>query len=224
MDGLPHKTSHKRSRLQRELDLSIIAQMALTRRTQIEISQWIGANRAYTLTRQQIAKDIKLVERRWQQEANVATDQRKAEELARLNRIEREAWDAIEASKVDQYHKSTSRKEMQLGDDAQSAVSDGVVYKSVSSTTRYADPRLLQIVMACIQKRCELLGLAQEPLISITAAGNNVIGLPQDHIDRILKEHYAIPITATVVSSNGDGGGNAGQNGQDKGNGEGASH
>jgi hypothetical protein len=53
------------------------------------------------VSQQQISDDLAEVKRRWRESADSALDERRAFELAKLDNLERVAWEAWEASKAD---------------------------------------------------------------------------------------------------------------------------
>lgn len=81
----PHRT-----KAQREHDLAETARLYLRGATQAEIAAKQG------VVQQQISKDLKVIQRRWQQSALVDMQAAKARELARIDHLERVYWEAWE--------------------------------------------------------------------------------------------------------------------------------
>lgn len=85
----------------------------------------------------------------------------KDRELARLDKVEAEAWDAWERSKRDaEMVRTTSGP-------------DGIT--TVSETKgQYGDPRFLNIFNSCIDQRCKILGLHAPKKTDLTSGGSPI--------------------------------------------------
>ncbi len=140
--------SRFRSKIERERDLVEVAALYLRAETQESIARIISG-KYYPdnpLSRQQIGYDIRTIIKRWRKDAVRDISERKAEELARIDALEREYWDAWERS---QKNAETD------------TVMDGPKGKTLISKKegQVGDPRFLEGVYRCIDKRCEILGL-----------------------------------------------------------------
>ncbi len=111
----------KRTKKQRERDLATVASYYCQGLYQYQIAEKMG------LSQSQICYDLKVLHKRWMESSVSDFNQRKAEELAKIDNVEKEAWVAWTTSKASQ--------------------------------TPAGDPRFLQNVQWCIQKRCKILGL-----------------------------------------------------------------
>ena len=144
--------AHKRTSFQRENDLVEIAELYLRGLSQWRIAETINKSRGYHLTQQQISYDLNTLIERWKKVSIRAIDEQKAEELAKINQLERTYWEAWEKSL--QPKTSTTEKNRQAF--------DGFV-RPISSETKIEEttgnPAFLSGVMDCINKRCKLLGL-----------------------------------------------------------------
>jgi len=117
------------------------------------VSQWeIG--RQLGVTQQCIAKDVRALEKDWQASAVVDIDAAKAKELARIDRLERVAWQAWRRS-CQRREKASTRLEKRLDEDAK----QGKTVTSKQTELRDGNPEYLKRVEWCINKRCELLKL-----------------------------------------------------------------
>jgi hypothetical protein len=115
-----------------ELYLQSWSQAAIAERLQVDQST--------------ISGDLKAIRREWRESAIRDFNQAQAEELQKIDRVEREAWAAWELSKKP----------------SQSAVVDGDADSQQARKTiknRHGDPRLLEVVLKCIVSRREILGL-----------------------------------------------------------------
>jgi hypothetical protein len=121
-----------------------IANLYLQRCTQAEIAGKLG------LSRQQIGYDLKAIRAEWLQSSLMDFNQRKAEELAKIDRLEQVNWIAFEASK----------KERQTSTTEQVTDSEGERLKAaIRKEEQIGDPKYLAGIQWCINKRCEILGM-----------------------------------------------------------------
>lgn len=97
-----HNT-RKRTKGERERDYAIIARLYLEGKTHQEIAEYISdrPDTSYTLTRQAITKELKKLRETWLTTSLVNVNEKRAEELAKIDRLEREYWDAWEASQAE---------------------------------------------------------------------------------------------------------------------------
>lgn len=210
------RPKYHRNKWEKERDLADIATLFCKQKTQTEIAAWIAANRSdgYSLSQQAISRDIQEIKRRWELTMFTQMDVKRARELAKLEVIEREAWMAWERSQGEEISKSVTSREKDLGEDdeKQIMVSDGTITKTMTSRKQVGDARFLQLMLECIHKRAELLGLDAPKKIE-GRIEQVTMGLPNDHVDRILREHYTVPALGN--------GHNGSQNGSSHPNGEG---
>ncbi len=143
----PPKPTHKaqkRSIIQREQDLSTIAKMYLTGSTQAEIGLHLG------VTQQQISQDVKEIQKRWLDSSLRDFDELRAEQLAKIDRLETNYWAAWERSCRD-------RKRQRAGTKTDSH--DRTEHAEFTTEGRDGNPAFLAGVDKCIERRCKLLGL-----------------------------------------------------------------
>lgn len=138
--GVCKVAAPKRSKIQREHDLARIAELYLKGHTQAEIGDALG------LTQQIISRDLATLQTRWEESASIAMDAAKSKELARLDALEREYWQAWRRS-LEQVTK-TKTKRNHMGDEA-------VVMREETS----GNAAFLAGVQNCIDQRCRILGL-----------------------------------------------------------------
>ncbi len=84
---------------QKEQDLAIVSQMLFVGRTHQEIADQLCAlhRDPAWITRSNISRDADLLLRRWRELSTSDIAEAKGRELARLDAIERRAWERIEA-------------------------------------------------------------------------------------------------------------------------------
>jgi len=121
-----------------------VARLYLEGRTQADIGAQLG------LSRQQIGYDLGAVRQEWLRSSLVDFNAKRAEELARIDRLEREYWSAWEASKQD---RQTSTTEQTTGAEGER------LKAAIRKADQAGDPRYLAGVERCIEARCKLLGL-----------------------------------------------------------------
>jgi len=143
----PKKPTYRaktRSIIERERDFTVIAKMYLTGSTQAEIALHCG------VTQQQISKDVKEIQARWLASSVRDFDEMRAEQLAKIDRLEMTYWNAWEESKRD--HKR-QRAGIKKGGKAQEEMAE------TTTEGRDGNPVFLAGVDKCIERRCKLLGL-----------------------------------------------------------------
>jgi hypothetical protein len=144
-----------------------VASMYLQRKSQMEIARVVGIDRGT------VARDLIAIRRRWQDSALQAISQRQEEELARIDRLETVAWQQFERSCQDaEVHKARL---------VHGRVSkDGDPLPDLATTEKVArgqagDPRFLERIAWCIQKRCEILGILTPGQLSVTNVHEQVL-------------------------------------------------
>lgn len=120
-----------------------VASMYLSSRTQSEIAEAVG------VTQRTVSNDLSALQKQWQINAVQSFDKVKAKELAAIDRLEREYWTSWLAS---QAPKETTGAEQSTGESVRTKT-------SVRTQQRDGDPRFLEGVRWCIQKRCDIMGL-----------------------------------------------------------------
>jgi hypothetical protein len=144
------KTGPKRTPFQHERDLVLIAELYLRGRRQVDIADQVNMQAEYvatgiTVTQSQVSHDIKKLHDRWVKKSQVAIDQVKARELARLDELEMEYWESWLSSKKPQH----------VVINGQALRVDGkYIYESPSG-----DPRFLQGVERIVEQRRKVFGL-----------------------------------------------------------------
>lgn len=136
--------ANSRSKIQRERDLELTAELYLKGWTQRRIAERIG------VSRQQITYDLRKLYDLWRESAVRNFDEHRARELAAVTHLEATYWAAWEKSEA----------------------------RSVEGKTADGDPRYLQGVERCIERRCKLLGLDAPDKIEIQDKTLEVIPPP----------------------------------------------
>jgi len=133
----------RRNGFQKAKDRARLAEMYLQGHSQHDMSMEIGISVA------QVYRDLRILQDNWMASQLMNINQAKAEQLAKLDLLELEAWQAWDRSKIDKSGKSVEKS----GEDEKrvKAWSEG----------RLPDPRYLQVIQHCIERRCKILGLDQ---------------------------------------------------------------
>lgn len=146
----------KRTSIQIERDRRDIADLYLQGWTQQRIVDHLNADegRDYDLSRQMISYDLARIQEQWRHSALVKLDEAKAQELAKVDRLEREYWDAWARSCEDA---ETQRIE---GTPPRGEGDRPTAARLITTRKGQAgDPRFLQGVQWCIERRCKILGI-----------------------------------------------------------------
>ena len=105
--------------------------------------------------------DVKRLIKEWQSCRMKDTEAKITGELARLDLVIREAWEAWEKSKED-YHKKTQSQEGLPNKDSQGVLVGINTVKAMmydSEERGFGEPRYLAIVLKAMEQRCKLMGL-----------------------------------------------------------------
>ena len=119
--------------------------MYLRAEPQWKIAQHFGVHSG------QICRDLQFIQKQWRESALFNLNEAKARELAKLDEIEREAWDAWRKSQKD-------AETMEVTGTAQGGKSKPEKVKKITKG-QAGDSRFLEIVLKCQNRRAEILGL-----------------------------------------------------------------
>lgn len=119
----------------------VVAEMYLRGVLQANIAIELGVNQST------ISRDLKALQKEWLNSALVNIDEAKGKELAKIDNLEREYWDAWKRSQENAETRTTTTGPAGTATE---------VFKEEGQT---GDPRYLEGVYRCINKRCEILGL-----------------------------------------------------------------
>lgn len=136
--------AHKRTKSERERQLSEIERAVIRGESQIEIAARLGLSSA------QICYDVKEIMSRWSERMLAELNEHKERELAKIGELERAAWRAWEESLVP---KTTEYSEQGIGEKGKTTRAGRKVEQS------YGNPAYLAAVLDCIDRRIKLLGL-----------------------------------------------------------------
>ncbi len=134
-----------RTSFQRDADRVDVARMYLERRTIDEIARTISRNRKTVMT------DLRFLEAEWLKTADRLTSARKAEELARIDRIELLAWEG--------YYRSMETREITKTVLEQGGLGGQRTKAESRKESLIGDPRWLDKISWCVEQRAKILGL-----------------------------------------------------------------
>lgn len=157
-----------RTKDQREYDLQEIASLYLQGTIQVAIADELNKKRPYEITQQTISRDLKTIRKRWLDSSVRDFDEARADELAKIDLLEVTYWQQFEASQEPVIKRKTAKKVDGKTTEATQEVSLGT-----------GDPRFLQGVQWCIDRRCKLLGLDAPAKNEVTGKGGGPIQTQQ---------------------------------------------
>ena len=134
---------------------------------QVQITKLLGSRWGIKISRGIVQKDIRHIREEWRKLRVQDADVYLGRELAKIDRVEAEAWKAWHDSRkrhVTDKEKSTDHTKIGQGKEIEKIRKDST-----------GDPRYLDIVQSCIDKRCKLLGL------QIPEGSNSINVMIQNH-------------------------------------------
>jgi hypothetical protein len=108
-------------------------------------SQWEIAT-SFELDQCTISRDLEALRKEWRAAMNLDTAALRGQELAKIDETERQAWQGWEKSRD---HAEILRAKMRGSQQETEKVTRG----------QCGDPRFLEVILKCVEKRCLLLGL-----------------------------------------------------------------
>jgi hypothetical protein len=163
---------------QREISIrrDTIADRHLKGRTVAEIAGELG------VCRRTVDRDLAAIRRLWRQAHRDAIEEARARELARIDLLEREAWEGWQRSQQQYLSEKLSKAEDEK--ESRGETAGGVSVRPSSPTarkraerttrTQHGDSRYLMLVMRCIERRLQLLNGAP-PEDALTPASAEAI-------------------------------------------------
>lgn len=139
-----------RSPMQMELDRAKAATMYLQGWTQAQIAQEMDRTPA------QVFHDLKVVRQIWLDNSLAAMTEIKARELAKIDEVEKEAWEAWRESKKE--HIASSLKVVEPTMVAAGAPVPGMQTKQTKREKRTGSVEYLNTIQWCIEQRLKIFG------------------------------------------------------------------
>lgn len=149
---------------------------------QVAIGQHLDLNQST------VSRDLKAIQVEWKKTASTDFDAAKARELAKIDKLERTYWDAWERSCEDAQTKTLKAKgaitRQVAGPDGPQFVQESPAETSTQTKAQGGDPRFLQGVQWCIDRRCKLLGIDAPVKIEQSGSVEHVLRWPDGDIAR----------------------------------------
>jgi len=146
------KSGPKRTKIQAKNDRVRIAELYIKGVYQSVIAKELG------LSQVQISHDLKRIQAEWVKNTTLNLDAYKGKEIAKIDQVERTAWEGYTRS-LGKF-KSTITTGRDISENKETGkVTAGNKDQVVKVEERNGDPRFLDIVMKCIERRCKLMGL-----------------------------------------------------------------
>lgn len=142
--GKPKKQVKPRSPAEEEADRRNISRLYLKGLYQVEIAKELG------ISQSTVSRDIQYLIDEWKKERVYDINEAKARELAKIDNLELEYWDAWRRSKEDAETKT--KKAVKTPEGVRQEQQEQ--YKGQAG-----DPRFLQGIQWCIEQRCKILGV-----------------------------------------------------------------
>lgn len=167
---------------------SKIAAMVLSGITnQFEIAQRLGLEPGPG--QKMVSLDMKWIRNEWRLQAIEDWGDFVGQELARVDKLEKEAWEAWERSCKNRTSTKSRIKLGKRGD--QNSSEEG---EEVALQQRDGDPRFLVLVDNCIERRCKLLQLELKPGKDRGTLGPNTGEKPVDQSKISLEDFRRLPM------------------------------
>ena len=139
-----------------------VASLYLRGESQWEIARAVGTGQS------QVHRDLAAIRQEWLESAIRDFDGRKAEELARIDRLEAIAWKAWERSCQDAETHYTGTETGRTGKAGEPLPDRSKTWTTLKGQA--GDPRFLERVAWCIDQRCKITGLLKASL-DLTTGG-----------------------------------------------------
>jgi hypothetical protein len=196
--GALGKRGAKRTGPEREADIILEARMYLEGYSQKEIADHICDIRHYNISAQQVSQDMKKVRTRWLDSQLRDFDAAKAQELSKIDNLEREYWEAWRKSlkKAEEIYSEKEEGTVQPGDAQGKPAGPGKPIYSKSKvkkkeTQTFGEPRYLEGIRWCIDKRCKIFGLDAPSKVNINWRDEaRMAGIDPDKFENELVEQF----------------------------------
>ena len=151
----------RRSQSQLIRDRRRIADLYLQGWIQVDIAEKLGLGQAT------VSRDISALHKLWMESSLFDINEAKSQELAKIDRLEREYWDAWERSC------ENAETMVQRGVEA-----DGKQRKEATKTVKgqTGDPRFLAGIQWCIERRCKILGIDATQKVDLRNTTQLILG------------------------------------------------
>lgn len=183
-------TGKRREPAQVARDRKKIAELYLKGRLQVDIAEEVGVDQST------VSRDIKTLHDEWLRSALVNFNEAIARELAKINQLEIIYFESWERSLNPFKSKTVKAKGNPKTEEELRANAE----QTLKTEDRNGDPRYLQGVQWCIEKRCKLLGLDAPDRLQIDWRETLPDGVNPDDVT----EQFGELMRLAANASNGD--------------------
>lgn len=184
--GSPVHAMNARRRAKSEQAAALVADLYVHGKPIAEIASTLKVSRGA------ISRAMVRMREIWKAKLEVGSEVVKSEQLAKLDKMEAEAWDAWQRSKRESEERIREKNYSQK---------NGPGHKNaIKKANRDGDPRYLEIVLKVVQKRMELLGLLKPE----SELGNSDSGLIEVVISSRAEAAKMLPYLDFANAVNGD--------------------
>jgi len=159
------KYAPSRTKIERERDRREVIDYYLEGKDYREIARIVSDKRKYNISHQTVGVDIKLILNQWKSQREDKIELYITIELAKIDKLECTYWEAWDKSKQD--HQQKAAKIVKRASKSEIGGILSHEETSVKHQTEFGDPRFLQGIERCIQKRIDLLGLEAAKTLNI---------------------------------------------------------
>jgi hypothetical protein len=160
------KFAPKRSPGQKSKDRLEIIEHYLTGKHYRDIAKIISSERNYSISHATVGTDVKIILNEYKKTREDKFELYLTIELAKIDKIECEYWEAWEKSKVNFKQESGKNGYTLRGNYEE---------ESFKEIVEYGDPRFLQGIERCVQKRIDLLGLEAAKTLNIKTVSETTV-------------------------------------------------
>lgn len=155
--------AQSRLKAERERDRRNISRMYLQGRLQAEIAVELN------ISQPTVSRDLAYIQKQWAVERLDDFVEKKNIELAKVDNLELEYWEAWKRSQKDA--EMRIKKAVEAGGETRKEAQERI-------EGQVGDPRFLAGVQWCINKRCEILGLDAPKKQDFTSGGDKITVVP----------------------------------------------
>jgi len=182
--------ANKRTAAQVEIDMALEEDLHIKGHSARLIAEAIAQVRPYALSRQQVAHDLRRLQKRWQTENRETVNEHRMRELKGLAAQERELWEAWEKSKLDaeRHTEETTTGGKDGSKDKTALVKEG----------QCGDATFQRLILEVRDRRVKLLGLEAPARSEISGPGGGPIqtqgidDLSEAELEKLLLESKRI--------------------------------
>lgn len=142
-----------RSASQIERDNLLVSNFYLQGLNQGDIATKVGIDQTT------VSRTLKTLQAKWAEKSVMNIDARKRVELERIDLVEREAWQAWERSKGDKTEQLTRSKALPSVKDPSKLEVQPVTDIQQRKWVTEGNPKYLNVIMECVERRCKILGI-----------------------------------------------------------------